>query len=149
MKVEKIFDSPYDALEYIEKSNVDVVITDVKMPQMNGIELCEKIKSIKNDIIIVLFSAYKDFEAVRSAIKYGIFDYITKPIDYNRLKELCVRINEKISQSYEDEKCFNLDSIYAQELLNNYFADKSDDPIMLADFFKTEDIDIYSAPPLF
>jgi two-component system, response regulator YesN len=72
------------ALSYIEKNPVDVVMTDISMPDMNGIELTKELKRFP-DLKIVLFSSYKDYEYMRAAIKYGISDYLLKPIRYDEL----------------------------------------------------------------
>ena len=59
------------ALEYIESNPVDIVITDVKMPVMDGLELCKNISEKYPDIKVVILTAYSDFEMAKSAIKYG------------------------------------------------------------------------------
>lgn len=72
------------ALAYIKKHPVDVVMTDISMPEMNGIELTKELKRFP-DIQIVLFSSYKDYEYMRAAIHYGTSDYLLKPIRYDEL----------------------------------------------------------------
>lgn len=72
------------ALSYVENNPVDVVMTDISMPDMNGIEFTRELKRYPN-IKIVLFSSYKDYEYMRAAIQYGISDYLLKPIRYDEL----------------------------------------------------------------
>jgi YesN/AraC family two-component response regulator len=72
------------ALAYVKSNPVDVVMTDISMPEMNGIELTKELKQFP-DIKIVLFSSYKDYDYMRAAIHYSISDYLLKPIRYDEL----------------------------------------------------------------
>lgn len=76
--------SAVDALEVLQKNNVDVVITDIKMPDITGIELLEKVGNINPEIPVVLITGFADLDTAIEAIKKGAFDFITKPyeIDY-------------------------------------------------------------------
>ncbi len=78
------FQDARSALSYIEENPVDVVMTDISMPDMNGIELTKELKRFP-ELKIVLFSSYKDYEYMRAAIQYGISDYLLKPIRYDEL----------------------------------------------------------------
>ena len=66
------------ALEFIQKHDVDIVFTDIKMPVMDGIQLIEKAKLIKPESIFVVLSSYDEFSLVKSAFKMGSKDYILK-----------------------------------------------------------------------
>lgn len=66
------------AIEILEREKVDVVFTDIKMPEMNGIELIRWIRENRKQIKIVVLSCFSDFEYVREAFKHGIMDYILK-----------------------------------------------------------------------
>jgi putative two-component system response regulator len=68
-----------DALLLLRQSPPDVVLTDVNMPQMSGIELLEKIHDFDRDIPVILMTAYAELEMAVSAIKKGAFDFIIKP----------------------------------------------------------------------
>ena len=69
-----------EAFELLEKQPVDVIITDIKMPYMNGLELSEKAKLLYPNIVILISSAYDDFEYMHKAIKVKVEDYILKPV---------------------------------------------------------------------
>jgi DNA-binding NtrC family response regulator len=74
-----------EALEKIEKDVFDLVLTDLRMPEMDGIELLKTIKANRPDILVIIMTAYGSIETAVDAIKRGADDYITKPIDFNDL----------------------------------------------------------------
>lgn len=74
-----------DALQDIEENPVDILITDISMPGMSGLELIKKAKEMIKDIFIIVISAYDKFEYVKIAYQYGIINYCLKPIDVNEL----------------------------------------------------------------
>ncbi len=92
------FNDGTDALNYIKTNNVDLLITDVKMPNMTGIELIQKAKQINDETIYVILSAYDSFEYAIDALKLSVFDYILKPLDYDKLEETLKNAEEKLKQ---------------------------------------------------
>ena len=72
------------ALELIEQSDFNVIISDIKMPNMNGIEFLEALKKRK-DIPVIMITAHGDIDTAVESIKKGAFDFIQKPLDLNRL----------------------------------------------------------------
>ena len=68
-----------EALHLTKTLNPDIVITDIVMPEMDGIELTKLIKSYNSNIKIIVLSSYSDFEYVKTSFKYGVSDYILKP----------------------------------------------------------------------
>lgn len=91
------FTDARSALAYVEDNPVDVVMSDISMPGMNGIELIDELKRFTN-IRIVLFSSYKDYEYMRAAIQHGICDYLLKPIHYEELLACFDRIKAKLDE---------------------------------------------------
>ena len=91
-----------EALKFIQKHKVDVILCDIKMPKMNGIELAEIIYRQKIKTKVVFLSAYEDFNYAKKAIIYGVEDYIVKPTKYQELMEvftkLKVTLNKETSQ---------------------------------------------------
>ncbi len=79
------FDNPISCLEYLNNHKVDIIITDIKMPLMSGLEMIEKIENKKNYEFIIL-SGYSDFEYAKKAITYGVTEYLVKPLDHELLK---------------------------------------------------------------
>ena len=86
-----------DALAFLDSHDVDVVVTDIKMPFLNGNELIDKAYKKTKKTKFVVLSAYSDFSLVRSAFKSGVFDYILKSdIDTSRMDNLLNRLRESI-----------------------------------------------------
>lgn len=74
-----------EAIEKIEKEVFDLVLTDLKMPEMDGMELLKMIKGTRPEMMVILMTAYGSIETAVEAMKMGANDYITKPIDFNEL----------------------------------------------------------------
>nr|WP_288833991.1 sigma-54 dependent transcriptional regulator [uncultured Flavobacterium sp.] len=100
--------------EKIKNNDYDLVLCDIKMPKMDGVELLEEVKKIKPEIPMVMISGHGDMETAIQAMRLGAFDYISKPPDLNRLlntvrnaldrKQLVVEnkiLKKKVSKNYE------------------------------------------------
>ncbi len=79
------------ALEYLQNNKVDVVITDIRMPGMDGLELAAHIQKKWHFAKTIFISGYDEFEYAQKAIDLGVFSYITKPIPNPRLREVVAR----------------------------------------------------------
>ena len=77
-----------EALALLQAHHIDLVITDVKMPQMDGITLIKQIAERYPDISVIMLSSYNDYEYVRQSLKSGAMDYLLKPVEKNELKNL-------------------------------------------------------------
>lgn len=101
-------------LEKIKSEDYDLVLCDIKMPKMDGVEVLEAIKKIKPEIPVVMISGHGDLETAVNTMRLGAFDYISKPPDLNRLlntvrnavdkKQLVVEnkiLKKKVSKNYE------------------------------------------------
>ena len=75
-----------EALEQMRGNKVDMVLSDINMPQMDGLTLLEQIPQVDPNIRAVIVSAYGDMANIRTAMNRGAFDFVTKPIDFNDLK---------------------------------------------------------------
>lgn len=80
------------AFDYAENHPVDLILADIRMPGMDGLELAKKIQESHPSICVVLISAYTDFEYARKAMRYGVREYITKPVDYESFLSTMRRI---------------------------------------------------------
>ncbi|MEN9908324.1 MAG: hypothetical protein RLZZ540_1473 [Bacteroidota bacterium] len=102
------------AYEKIKNNDYDLILCDIKMPKMDGVELLEEVKKIKPEIPMVMISGHGDMETAINAMRLGAFDYISKPPDLNRLlntvrnaldrKQLVVEnkiLKKKVSKNYE------------------------------------------------
>jgi two-component system nitrogen regulation response regulator NtrX len=101
-------------LEKIKNNDYDLVLCDIKMPRMDGVEVLEAVKKIKPEIPMVMISGHGDMETAIQTMRLGAFDYISKPPDLNRLlntvrnaldrKQLVVEnkiLKKKVSKNYE------------------------------------------------
>jgi DNA-binding NtrC family response regulator len=100
--------------EKIKNNDYDLVLCDIKMPKMDGVEVLEAVKKIKPEIPMVMISGHGDMETAINTMRLGAFDYISKPPDLNRLlntvrnaldkKQLVVEnkiLKKKVSKNYE------------------------------------------------
>ncbi|UOD34934.1 sigma-54-dependent Fis family transcriptional regulator [Deferribacteraceae bacterium V6Fe1] len=88
---------PEIALNHLENEFIDVVISDIKLPKINGIDLLKKIKEISGDIYVMLITGYGTVEEAVDAIKSGAYDYLLKPVDIEVLKLKLSQISEAIN----------------------------------------------------
>lgn len=86
-----------EALKYLEENYYDVVITDVKMPGKDGIELAKWINENSRNTCVVVISGYSEFEYARKAIKYGVKNYMMKPVNIEELIQQMEEIKEEIN----------------------------------------------------
>ena len=84
-----------EALARIQERRWDVVLLDIKMPGMDGLELQRRLKEVDPDLVVIMITAYASVETAVSALKHGAFDYITKPIDPDELSHLVRRAIEQ------------------------------------------------------
>ena len=85
-----------EAIEKIEKDVFDLVLTDLKMPEMDGLQLLRTIKGTRPEVMVILMTAYGTIETAVEAMRIGANDYITKPIDLN---ELLIHISKAQKES--------------------------------------------------
>ena len=88
------FEDPFKALHAIENEKPDLVLTDIRMPGMDGIELIRQAKDAGALCVFVIISGYSEFEYAREALKCGAFDYLLKPVSYADAEALIIRIDE-------------------------------------------------------
>jgi len=83
-----------EAISKFEEINPDVVMLDIKMPKITGIEVLRKIKEINSDTIVIMLSAFGDSNIVRESLQIGANYYMEKPIDLEGLKNILVTLQE-------------------------------------------------------
>lgn len=98
-----------EAIELIKSKPCDLVITDVRMPVMNGIELIEWIAKEEGKLKIIVTSGYQEFDYVQKAINLGANSYLLKPVMPNKLAAMLKKIKEKLDEDYllDYKKLFN------------------------------------------
>jgi len=89
-------------LEKVQESSFDIVITDLKMPDVDGIELLRKVKELHSDTMVIVITGYGTVENAVEAMKLGAYDYITKPFDTEHLKIVVRKALKQISLTNEN-----------------------------------------------
>ncbi len=92
-----------EALIKIESGNFDIILADIKMPGMDGLEMHRRIKAINSNAIVIIMTAFASVETAVQALKDGAFDYITKPFDPDDLSHLIRNAAHQISLKNENE----------------------------------------------
>ena len=81
-----------EALNIIKSKSIDVLITDIKMPQMDGIELIERTEQLNNEIQVIVFSAFADFKFAKKVLQFGAVNYLLKPINAEEFKKTLLEV---------------------------------------------------------
>lgn len=136
MEVAGTAENGLEALELIQEKEPDILITDIRMPGCDGLELIARAKEARPELEIVIISGYAHFEYAQSAMKYGVGNYLLKPIKQEELMETLLRIGERC------ETRFNLQAGMEQDKQDSRYAMKR----LRGSFFK--DILSENAPEL-
>lgn len=96
-----------EALGILQKEEVDILFSDVKMPYMTGLELSKAARELSKNLEIVIFSGYNDFSYARDALRYGVVDYVLKPVNpeefHKTIQHVCRNVEQR-KQSTEVQK---------------------------------------------
>jgi DNA-binding NtrC family response regulator len=92
------------ALAKLESEEYDIILADIKMPGMDGMEMLKRIKALRKDSIVIIMTAFATVDTAVQALKDGAFDYVTKPFDPDDLSHLIRNASKQISLSEENEK---------------------------------------------
>lgn len=134
-----------EALDLLHASNIDIVITDIKMPVMDGLELLKICKTENLCNCMILMSSYDDFEYARSALINGAFDYILKPLNEENVKDVLNRYIQTLSDNQLTQRDIREIAFYLKnrdykkifELTENYMVyDKDNMYMQLKDILK-------------
>lgn len=93
-----------DVLKFLEKERADVLLTDICMYQVSGLEAAAQIREKYPWMKIVLLSGYREFEYAREAIRCQVYEYLLKPIDYEKLKSVFANIKKELDEVTREEK---------------------------------------------
>ncbi len=143
------FSDPVSALSYIQKEPVDIVLSDIRMPRMNGITLCQNILKINPSVKIIFISGYSDKEYLMSALRMSAVDYIEKPLhipDLEAALEKAVNqilhIHTQKQQTKEATEILSQNKqLYEDQLTSALIRGQSTLPAQ--DFFSLNDNDYY------
>ncbi|RCW64251.1 response regulator transcription factor [Saliterribacillus persicus] len=103
-----------EAIQLIEKHKINLLITDIRMPEMTGLELLKVLKENQDDPVVIIMSAYSEFEYAHQALQLGVVNYLLKPISKEKLMEAI-------------EKAINVDN---QKLQTDLLQEIADDKLI-------------------
>ncbi|MFP4661236.1 MAG: response regulator [Halanaerobiales bacterium] len=133
--VESIYEAfdAEEALEVIDSHRIDLVICDIEMPGMDGLELLNEINKESADIITILLTGHAKFNYAQKALKHGCFDYLLKPIEHEKIEETVIKALDVLRENNEQREFMQ---IY------NKFSElwKKQNPILIERFWQ----DIFS-----
>ncbi|MFC5471743.1 response regulator [Cohnella suwonensis] len=109
-----------EALEMLERAKPDLILTDIRMPVMNGLELTQYVRERYPDIEIILLSGYQDFEYARRAMQLGIQHYLLKPVSRSQIGKLLETIYSEISIRQKKSYVQYASSLISGEDLNDF-----------------------------
>ncbi len=125
-----------DALEKFRKNPVDIIITDINMPLLDGLELLNEIKKIDNKVKFIILSGYEEFSYAKKAIEIGVQAYILKPIDDEKLEEKLKEIVKILEEERLSQKINIKKDAILKSLLNNMIT--KDEVLNSKEEFKIE-----------
>ncbi|HZX13140.1 MAG TPA: response regulator [Thermodesulfobacteriota bacterium] len=92
------------AFELLKEYPFHVVLTDIRMPEKNGIDLLEKIRTFNSNMPVILMTGFASLETAVKAVQHGAFDYLTKPLDYDKLKSVTKHAFERYELLQENSR---------------------------------------------
>ncbi len=128
-EVSALLSSGSQAIDYLKENKVDVVITDVRMNNTDGLELAEYIQTNAPGIKVIIISGYSEFEYVKRAIKYNVQDYLTKIVNPKEFSEVMDRVKcrldseNEIKHEYDKRLEINL---FFYDLLGGFFSSREE-----------------------
>lgn len=99
--------SAKEAVEVYEKEKPEIVLTDISMPETDGLELCRRLKKMNSRVKLVIITGFREFEYAKQAIKIGVDDFLLKPIEEDEVNKLLIHIREEIIEQDAKEKMLN------------------------------------------
>ena len=105
------------AVEVLKTESVDILLTDIKMPFMDGMELIAAVRPLYPDMMIVIFSGFSDFEYAKNAMKYDVKDYILKPVEPAEFKNTLNKVVGVLKEKQEQKLFKDMSQTFMEEHL--------------------------------
>ncbi|GGN95804.1 hypothetical protein GCM10010969_12050 [Saccharibacillus kuerlensis] len=122
VKVTAAASNGVEALVHLREQHIDILLTDIRMPKLDGLGLIEEAKHLNPRLQTVLISGYSDFEYARRALNLQAFDYLLKPVEQEQLTEVLTRLLEQLRLQEESDRRL-LEGVVAPELLAHMTLD--------------------------
>ena len=129
-KVLRVFEHAIDAIKFLYENPVDVMITDIRMPEISGLELIQQARQIDRELQIIIISGYSDFSYAQKAIELGVRRYLTKPTRTKELISILTAIEKELDEKIKAETenpnmiASNLIVAKAIEYIEKNYSDK-------------------------
>ncbi|MCF0146872.1 MAG: response regulator [Clostridium sp.] len=135
LKVREVAHNGEEALNKFKNRAVDIIVTDINMPKLTGLELINEIKKINSNTRFTILSGYDEFNYAKEAIRYGVESYILKPIDEEELQEAMSRIVKGLDLKKKEKNILldkNKKTIqYLEGMLDENFIYNMEEPISI------------------
>lgn len=99
-----VFENAKEALHFLANETTDVIITDIRMPEMSGLELIARLRETNTEARIIILSGYSDFRYAQKAVELGVYRYLVKPTNPRELMEILESIERKLGEERGTEK---------------------------------------------
>ncbi|KNY29785.1 response regulator transcription factor [Pseudobacteroides cellulosolvens] len=120
-----------EALNKLQADEFDIVISDIKMPGIDGIEFLSELRSMKNDICVLFLSTHSDFSYAKQGIRLGVFDYLIKPLKDEALCEALERVKVYLDGKNKQKGSSERGSIFLENI--QAFYSKNDEKKLVSD----------------
>jgi len=110
-----LFENPVEALESFRRELHDVVVTDYRMPEMNGIDVLKEIRRISPETPVVILTGYADVENAIGAVNNGAYAFFRKPLDFNEFIGTLAKIEKELEEKRKHAE-------YMEKLSREYYA---------------------------
>jgi len=136
------------ALEVIQEKKPDIILLDINMPFLSGLNLLERLKDINNKSIVIIISGYDDFSYAQKALRFNVFDYILKPVNKKSMEDIITKAVYKLNKIERENNYLqwinkqvteNIDALkktFFSEWLNNKLSD--DEVLREMEFFNID-----------
>lgn len=110
-----------EALSYLSKQPIDLVVSDITMPEMNGIQMVEEAYARGYEFAAIFLSGYQEFEYVKEGMRLGVKDYLVKPVDQEELTEIVTKIQQELEhQQHRKEQ----EQLYSENSISRWLNDE-------------------------
>lgn len=106
-------DNGEDALKIFQNDEIDVIIADIRLKRMDGLELLDRVKEIDHEVMVIMITAYASVESVQTALRKGAYDYITKPFLNDDIKQ-------RVKNALKQKRLFKENRFLKRELKDKY-----------------------------
>ena len=118
--VEGTFENAAKALDWLRENDCDVILTDIRMDNISGLDLAREVFEKKYPAKVVLISGYSEFEYAKKALRYQVFDYLLKPIRFDILDEICEKLKMQLDAEHKNDisaKCDVMEKVLENQII--------------------------------